>query len=140
MTHGKKARSLSKESECDKSQGKTQVENISIGRRKNDKTAINKEENSIRVYKGFADINYITVKDPREIFEEMLGVLVKQKIKIYKKKMYAMSCQKQDVKFEIEVMLIEEPSGLNYIGLKKIEGAMERYREVVGKFILLINL
>lgn len=139
MTHSKKTRSLSKESECNKLQGKTQVEDLSVGKYKNDKTAITKEE-TIRTYKGFADINYITAKDPREIFEEILKVLIKQKVKIYKKRMYAISCQKQDVKFKVEVMLLEEPSGLNYVRLKKIEGVIGRYREVVGKLMLLINL
>lgn len=141
MTYGKKPRSFSKEANYDESQGKTQIENISIERYNNDKTLIGRaEDNCIKTYKGFTDVNYITVKGHKELFEEVLFSLTKQKIKIYKKKMYAMSCQKQDVKFELEIMALEEPRGFNYIRLKKIEGTMEKYKEVVSNLMSAINL
>ena len=137
MAYGKKVRSLSNQSDRDdSSHHKTAIADTYIGKAKeiNDKTSLSSaEEINIRTYTGFADINFITANDAKSLFNEIANKLGNERIKIYRKKMYNKSCQKQKVKFNLEIMRLDEPCGFNYIRLNKLEGTMEQYKTLVGK-------
>ena len=135
--YGREVGSLSKQLNKDKSsKHKTVVTDTFIdkGKNLNDKTSLSSmEEIEIRTHDGFADINFITVKNPKLIFDDILKLLVKEDIKILKRKNYFISCQKNKIKFDLEIMELNDPRGFNYIRLKKVEGSMKEYKELIDK-------
>jgi len=102
-----------------------------------------RKQTSIRTYNGIYSLNCISTKQPKDIFNEFIKSLNKEKIKSEKMALspFMLDCRnKQGVRFEIEIMLLEDIPGFCYARMKKLQGDLNLYREIANKLLNIIKL
>jgi len=93
-----------------------------------------------KVYKGVMCIDCISMKNSDEVIDEVRKSLRKEKVKCVKNGKYLIYCQKLSVKFEIEIMSLEQIKGGNYIRAKKLIGESKDYKKVMKKILANLKL
>jgi len=97
-------------------------------------------EGKINKHKGIFDIACVTTNNPSLVISELIKVLDKTGIKYKRVNMYAVNCQKQNVKFEIEILQLENSDSLYLIKFKCIAGEQRDYKEVTSSILHNIQL
>lgn len=99
-----------------------------------------KPSQKINKYKGPFCLSCTSTKDPNVLVNDLIYCMEKLKIKYIRVSPYQFNCQKLNIRFEIEVMQLDEIEGLQIIRFKKITGEMAQYKEIGVKIITLINI
>ena len=87
----------------------------------------------MRSYRGMIDLSCITLKEPKTLKENIEKTLAMHKIHYNTKGMYTIICDKNEVRFVIEIMKLK--STLNYLKLQRTKGAMKEYKAIVTKLL-----
>jgi hypothetical protein len=86
------------------------------------------------------DIACVTTNNPSVVMNEIIKVLDKIGIKYKRVHTYAVNCQKQNVKFEVEILQLENSDSLYLIKMKCIAGEQREYKEVTLSILHNIQL
>lgn len=95
------------------------------------RTLINDKQ--IRKYGGIIDLSCITLKNAAELKENIEKVLATLKVNYTTKGFYVLNCEKNDIKFVVEIMKLKK--ALNYLKIRRISGAMKEYKVLVTKLL-----
>lgn len=90
-----------------------------------------------KVFKGSFNLLCTSMHPPLEIIEETIKGLNLHKIKYKKTQGYLLTCQKQAIKFEIEVMQMEP---MHVLRFKRLEGNTTEYKITCSKLLSSIKL
>jgi len=93
-----------------------------------------------RIYKGSFSLLCTSIKPAWEIMEELWSVLDLYKIKYERTKGYAITGQRQGVKFEIEVMQMEDMDFVHVLRFKRLQGNIINYKIMCSKLLETIKL
>ena len=96
-----------------------------------------KSSDELKVYKGPVDANFIRIRPPNVLKEEISKILAVNKI-LFKNSQgqnYKFLCDKNGIKFEIELMKSNEINNSVIVQFKKLEGNVNGYMDIT-KFIL----
>lgn len=96
-----------------------------------------KSSDELKVYKGPVDASFIRIRPPNVLKEEISKILAVNKI-LFKNSQgqnYKFLCDKNGIKFEIEIMKSNEINNSVIVQFKKIEGNVNGYMDIT-KFIL----
>ena len=93
-----------------------------------------------RKYEGFMHAECISLRKYNEIWDDLLKLLIKENVKLSMQKKYYLNCIKEDIKFEIEVMTIEDGSEFAYVRINKIIGSFDLYNKIVTSLLSHLNL
>lgn len=99
-------------------------------------TDITKDQ--IRKYNGIIDLSCVTSKNPNELLKLIMKSLKGIKVKPTKNRPYMLSCFKEELKFIVEIMKLED--GLSYLRIKRIEGNKESYAAIVMKLTAIFHI
>ena len=75
-----------------------------------------------------------------ELWDELLKLLIKEKVKFSKAEGYNVICKIQSVKFEIELMTLEDANEFSYFRIKKFDGPIDIYNKIVHSILAAIRL
>jgi len=103
----------------------------------NIKTLLEKADSKVKLnhYKGPFCLSCATMKNPPTLLEDIRNSFEKFRIKYRKKEEFFLICEKENVNFEMEIMRLEEASGLNYLRLKNLNSESDKYRDLVMKIL-----
>ena len=125
-----------------KKENKINENKLNIEENNNNSTLKKKKKNIKKIdiknnNKGPLDISCITFKTPSQIKEELSKYLIKNKIsfKLNSNNAYNYICEKNRIKFEINIKKSNEINYLYNVIFKKIEGNKSDYRDVT-KYII----
>lgn len=93
-----------------------------------------------RTHKGAVCLDCVSMKTPEELIDEIRKSLRKEKVKCVKDGKHLIYCQKFSVKFEIEIMALEQLKEGNYIRTRKLAGESKEYRKVMRKVLANVKL
>jgi len=99
-------------------------------------------ENEIKSYTGPFDVCCSTNKDPNILREELQKIIINSKItcKPQVGSNYKFKCQKNGIKFEIDIYKLAEMESFYTLKFKKVEGSNLVYREICKKIVLSLHL
>ncbi len=86
------------------------------------------------------NLSCISFKEPLEVISEILKAIRLCKLKHVKVGEYAVNCQKQNIKFEMEAVVMEDADFLTMIKFKRVAGEVRGYKETVSKLLSQIQL
>jgi len=99
-----------------------------------------KTEAQPRVFKGSFSLLCTSMRSAFEIIEEISKLLSLHKVKYKKTGGYLFTCQKQTIKFEIEVMQMESIEFMHVVRFKRLEGNSMEYKIICSKLFSAIKL
>ena len=105
----------------------------------------------IKVYKGPIDISCISFKPPKQIREELIIILNSNKVltknfnvrvlfNLNFKNFYRIVCERNGVKFEVEINKVLESDNCHVLKFKKLEGSSTTLRDICKSVLLKIKL
>ena len=103
----------------------------------NIKALLGQTEKNVKLnqYKGPFCLSCVTMKNPLSLLYDMKNSFDKFRIKFRNQEEFFLICEKENVNFEMEIMQLEEKSGLNYIRLKNLNSDSDKLRDLVMKIL-----
>jgi hypothetical protein len=92
------------------------------------------------VYKGPFQIDCTTNRSPNSVLSDILKSLENMKITFSKVSDYFLKCSKTGIKFEVELCRMENIENIHVVRMKRLDGDVQKYREVCNKALGLMNL
>ena len=100
----------------------------------------NDVSDDLRVYKGIYNLSCVANKNHKELLITALKTFTRNNLRWNKDGLYLIICQNQNLKFEFEIMKMEELMNLNYLRFKKLSGNDSNYERIVNKIVTDMNL
>eukprot|EP00826_Nyctotherus_ovalis_P019600 TRINITY_DN16067_c0_g1_i3.p2 TRINITY_DN16067_c0_g1~~TRINITY_DN16067_c0_g1_i3.p2 ORF type:complete len:126 (+),score=19.51 TRINITY_DN16067_c0_g1_i3:200-577(+) len=93
-----------------------------------------------KVYKGAFNLPCVSMKTSAELMKEVNKGLSLHNIQYKKKREHLLNCQRQSVKFEIEVMQMKDIESMHIIRLKRLEGNVVDYKTMCSRLLSSMRL
>jgi len=107
-----------------------------------DKSVVNKKvaNKDIRIYRGSFSLPCVSMKSALELLEEINKALSLHNVKSKKINEYLLNCERQGIKFEMEIMQMEGVESMNIIRFKRLEGSVGDYKVLCSKLLSSMRL
>lgn len=99
-----------------------------------------KKEDGMKVCRGPFNVNCTTSKDPQLVLFEMVKSLELQKVLYKKIGSYGLRCNKNNVRFDMEIAHLDNLENIYIVKFKRIAGEIWSYKEVSSKVLNNMNL
>jgi hypothetical protein len=89
----------------------------------------------MKICRGPFNVNCTTSKDPQLVLIEMVRSLELQKVSYKKVGNYGLRCQKNNVRFEMEIAHLDNLDSIYIVKFKRLAGETSSYKEVSNKVL-----
>lgn len=89
----------------------------------------------MKVCRGPFNVNCTTSRDPQHVLLEMVKSLEVQKVSYKKVGSYGLRCQKNNVRFEMEIAHLDNLDNIYIVKFKRLAGETSSYKEVSNKVL-----
>lgn len=103
-------------------------------------TPVIKMSEEMKVHRGPLNLNAITMRDPKIVYEELVSVLEGIGLVVKRSGGYSVKCELRDLKFAVEINCVEKFANIFVIKFYKSSQAQENYLELCGKIFGRLNL
>jgi hypothetical protein len=94
----------------------------------------------MKIHRGPLNLNAVTLRDPKTIYEELYVILEGLGIAVKRSASFTLKCEVKDLKFAIEINCVEKFSNIYVIKFYKSSQAQENYAEICGRVFAKLNL
>ena len=94
-----------------------------------------RRDDGMKVCRGPFNVNCTTNKEPQVVLLEMVKSLEQQKISYKKVGNYGLRCQKNNVRFEMEIAHLDNLDNIYIVKFKRLAGETTSYKEVSNKVL-----
>lgn len=94
-----------------------------------------KRNDGMKVCRGPFNVNCTTDRDPKEVLLEMIRSLELQKVSYKQMGSYGFRCQKNNVRFEMEIAHLDDLDNIYIVKFKRLAGEIGNYKEVSNKVL-----
>lgn len=94
----------------------------------------------MKIHRGPVNLNAITMRDPRTVYEELFAVLESLGVAVKRANSYTLKCEFRDLKFAIEINYVEKFTNVYVIKFFKSTLGQENYLDICGKVFEKLNL
>ena len=113
------------------------LNSLSNGQRQ---TPVVKAPEEMKVHRGPLNLNAITMRDPKIVYEELVGVLEGLGLGVKRAGSFSVKCEFRDLKFAVEINCVEKFANIFVIKFYKSSQSQENYLELCGKIFSKLNL
>jgi Kinase associated domain 1 len=99
-----------------------------------------KFNDGMKVCKGPFNVNCTTDRDPQELLMDMVRSLEHQKVSYKKIGSWGLRCQKNSVRFEMEINHLDEIESIYILKFKRLAGEIPHFKDVSARVLNNINL
>ena len=99
-----------------------------------------KKDDGMKVCRGPFNVNCTTSKDPQLILFEMVKSLEFQKVSYKKIGNFGLRCQKNNVRFDMEITHLDNLDNVYVVKFKRLAGETCSFKEVSGKVLSSMHL
>lgn len=99
-----------------------------------------KFNDGMKVCRGPFNVNCTTDRDPQELLMDMVRSLEHQKVSYKKMGSWGLRCQKNSVRFEMEIAHLDDIESIYILKFKRLAGEIAHYKDVSAKVLNNINL
>ena len=94
----------------------------------------------MKVCRGPFNVNCTTDRDPQELLMDMVRSLEHQKVSYKKIGSWGLRCQKNSVRFEMEIAHLDDIESIYILKFKRLAGEIPNYKDVSARVLNNINL
>lgn len=94
----------------------------------------------MKVCRGPFNVNCTTCKDPQLVLFEMVKSLEIQKVTYKKVGNYGLRCQKNNVRFDMEIAHLDNLDNIYVVKFKRLAGETWAYKDISGKVLNSMHL
>lgn len=102
-------------------------------------SARDSREDAMRTARGAFNVSCASSRPPRQIMQEIHRALTLQRVSFKQATGFSVKCQKQSVRFEMEISHLENQQGMEsavyVVRFKRILGDLFQYKDLCGKIL-----
>jgi hypothetical protein len=94
----------------------------------------------MKIVRGPFNMNCLTSREPQTVLREMSQSLEANRVSYKKMGTYGLRCQKNNVRFDMEIVHFEGLDNIFIVKFKRLAGELPQFKEVSGKVLATMNL